>query len=144
MGTRSGDLDPGVLLYLMRTESMHADALEKMLNHECGLAGLSNGESDMQALLKRAQSGDHSAELAISEFALSVRKFIGAYAALMGGVDTLIFTGGIGEHSDAVRARICEELQFIGLEITSKKVRVMPTEEERQIARHCRMLLYTL
>jgi len=141
MGTRTGDLDPGVLLYLMRSESMDADALEKMLNHECGLAGLSHGENDMQALLERSQNGDAPAELAISAFSLSVRKFIGAYAALMGGVDLLVFTGGIGQHSEAIRKRICDGLQFLGLDAGSQKIKVMPTDEERQIARHCRQLL---
>lgn len=141
MGSRSGDLDPGVLLYLLRTESLSADALEHMLNHDCGLAGLSGGESDMQALLARAKSGDAPAELAISAFAIGVRKYIGAYAALLGGVDLLVFTGGIGQHSDVIRARISENLDFLGLGPESEKIKVLPTEEERQMARHCRSLL---
>ncbi len=133
MGTRSGDLDPGVVVYLMRTAGMDVDALERMLNHDCGLAGFSNGESDMQALLERS---DAAAELAVSAFAIGVRKYIGAYAALMGGVDLLVFTGGIGEHSEPIRRRICEGLAFLGGEI-----KVLATEEDVQIARICRRLL---
>jgi acetate kinase len=138
MATRSGDLDPGVLLYLMRAEKMDADALEELLNHECGLKGLSNGESDMQALLKR---GDAVAELAVDAFAIAVRKYVGAYVALMGGVDLLVFTGGIGEHSEAIRAKVCEGLGFAGLGAGSERVQVVKAEEELQIARHCRELM---
>jgi acetate kinase len=133
MATRSGDLDPGVLLYLMRSEKMDADALEELLNHECGFKGFSDGESDMQELLKR---GDDAAQLAVNAFATAVKKYVGAYAALMGGVDLLVFTGGIGEHSEAVRAKVCEGLEFL-----SAEVRVMKAEEELQMARHCRELM---
>ncbi len=141
MGTRSGDLDPGVLLYLLRSESLDTDALEHLLNHDCGLTAFSNGESDMQALLKRAATGDPTADLAIQAFTTAVRKFIGAYAALMGGVDLLVFTGGIGQHSEAIRKRICADLHFLGLDDGAEKVKVLATEEELQIARHCRSLL---
>ncbi|SDF17780.1 acetate/propionate family kinase [Terriglobus roseus] len=139
MGTRTGDLDPGVLLYLMRKEALNADALEALLNHRCGLAGYSDGESDMRALLQRRATGDASASLAIDAFCLSVRKTIGAYAALMGGVDLLVFTGGIGEHSDEVRAKICDGLAFLGL--TPDRITVGPAQEELQMARHCRTIL---
>ena len=135
MSTRSGDLDPGVLLYLMRSEQMDADALERLVNKESGLAGLSGGESDMQALLKREDAG---AKLAVEAFAVGVRKFIGAYAALLGGIDLLVFTGGIGQHSEAVRGMICEGLDFLGL---SGKIKVLETQEELQMARICRGLL---
>ena len=141
MGTRSGDLDPGVLLYLMRTESMDADRLETLLNHECGLAAFSGGESDMQVLLQREAAGDNLAALAIDTFSTAVKKAIGGYAALMGGVDLLVFTGGIGQHSAAIRDRICRQLAFLDLAPDSNKVLVMPTDEEREIARHCRTLL---
>ncbi|MGF6770877.1 acetate kinase [Paraburkholderia sp. GAS199] len=143
MGTRSGDLDPGVLLYLMRVEKLDAAALETMLNRESGLSGYSDGESDMQALEKRAAAGDANAALAIEVFASAVRKTIGAYAALLGGIDLLVLTGGIGEHSAEVRKRICEGLAFLGLRENDPagKVRVIHTEEEKQIARHCRDLL---
>ncbi len=141
MGTRSGDLDPGVLLYMMRTESMNADALESLLNRQCGLAALSNGESDMQELLESERAGDASAELAIDAFATAVRKYVGAYCALLGGADMLVFTGGIGQHSKEIRDRICNGLDFLNLGSSSERVTVLPTEEERQIARHCRALM---
>ena len=143
MGTRSGDLDPGVLLYLMRVEKLDADALETLLNRHSGLAGFADGESDMQALEKRAAAGDANALLALDAFATAVRKTIGGYAALLGGIDLLVFTGGIGEHSAAMRQRVCEGLAFLGLTEgdPAGKVRAIHTEEEKQIARHCRTLL---
>jgi acetate kinase len=143
MATRSGDLDPGVLLYLMRTEQLDAGKLETLLNRESGLAGYTEGEGDMQALTKRAASGDEDAELSVDVFATAVRKCVGAYAALLGGIDLLVFAGGIGEHSAEVRRRVCSGLEFLGLKADdlSGRVRVMHTEEEQQIARHCRALL---
>jgi len=143
MATRSGDLDPGVLLYMMRTEHVGADRLETLLNRESGLAGFTGGEGDMQALEKRSAAGDQDAELAIDAFATGVRKYVGAYAALLGGIDLMVFAGGIGEHSAEVRRRVCMGLEFMGLRADDPagKVRVLHTEEERQIARHCRALL---
>ncbi|RKF50184.1 acetate/propionate family kinase [Paraburkholderia fungorum] len=143
MGTRSGDLDPGVLLYLMRVEQLDADALETLLNRQSGLAGYTDGESDMQALEKRAATGDASASLALDVFATAVRKTIGAYAALLGGIDLLVLTGGIGEHSTEIRRRVCDGLAFMGLVEgdPAGKVRAIHTEEEKQIARHCRALM---
>jgi acetate kinase len=143
MATRSGDLDPGVLLYMMRTEHVDAERLETLLNRESGLAGYTGGEGDMQALEKRSAAGDQDAELAIDAFATGVRKYVGAYAALLGGIDLLVFAGGIGEHSVEVRRRVCTGLEFMGLRAddAAGKVRVLHTEEERQIARHCRTLL---
>ncbi|MDR8396016.1 acetate/propionate family kinase [Paraburkholderia sp. USG1] len=143
MGTRSGDLDPGVLLYLMRVEKLDAGALETLLNRESGLAGYADGESDMQALEKRAAAGDTNASLALDAFATAVRKTIGGYAALLGGIDLLVFTGGIGEHSQEIRRRVCDGLAFMGLTEgdPAGKVRAIHTEEEKQIARHCRTLL---
>jgi acetate kinase len=139
MGTRCGDLDPGVLLYLMRVETL--------LNRQSGLAGYADGESDMQALEKRAAAGDANASLALDVFASAVRKTIGGYAALLGGIDLLVFTGGIGEHSATIRRRVCEGLAFMGLtesdsaDDPASKVKALHTEEEKQIARHCRALL---
>ncbi|WP_118184618.1 acetate/propionate family kinase [Paraburkholderia phosphatilytica] len=146
MGTRSGDLDPGVLLHLMRTERLDADALETLLNHESGLAGYSGGESDMRALVKRAGAGDADAALAINAYTTAVRKTIGGYAALLGGIDLLVFTGGIGEHSLEVRRAVCDGLAFcgIGLDDPAGRVRVLVSEEERQIAMICRGLLNTI
>jgi acetate kinase len=143
MSTRCGDLDPGVLLYLMRAEKLDADALETLLNRHSGLAGFADGESDMQVLERRAAGGDADALLAVDVFATAVRKMIGAYAALLGGIDLLVFTGGIGEHSEGVRRRVCEGLGFLGLSEgdSAGRVRVIHTEEEKQIARHCRGML---
>ncbi|MGI4830773.1 MAG: acetate/propionate family kinase [Janthinobacterium lividum] len=144
MSTRSGDLDPGVLLYLLRTEKLTADTLEQFVNHACGLTGLSNGAGDMQILLQRAAAGDAAASLAVDVFITAVRKAIGAYAALMGGLDLLVFTGGIGEHSEIVRNSISENLGFLGLQADGSgtaKMLNLPAEEEIQIARHCRRLL---
>lgn len=139
MGTRSGDLDPGIILYLLRNEKLNADKLEDLLNHKSGLSGLSCGESDVKALEERARSGDAKAALALDVFAVSVRKMIGAYAALLGGVDLLVFTGGIGEHSERIRSGATEGLDALGL--TANKIQVVPAQEEQQIARHCRRMM---
>lgn len=133
MGTRTGDLDPGVLMYLMRTGKLDADAIEHLINHESGLAGLSDSSDDMQALAER---DDTDAKLAVDVFCTAVRKTIGAYAALLGGVDLVVFTGGIGEHAGTVRNQVCEGLEFL-----QTRFQVVETQEERQIARHCRRLL---
>jgi acetate kinase len=139
MGTRSGDLDPGVFLYLLRNEKLGADELEDLLNHQSGLFALSCGESDVKALEKSIRSNDPHAALALNVFAVSVRKVIGAYVALLGGVDLLVFTGGIGEHSDHIRSIAADGLEFLGL--TADKIQIVPTEEELQIARHCRRMM---
>ncbi len=139
MATRSGDFDPGVVLFLMRTEQLSADQLESLLNRDSGLGALSGGESDMRLLEECAANGDEKARLAITVFTHAVRKWVGAYAAELGGLDLLIFTGGIGEHSAAIRDWACDGLEFLG--VTSgdpalcSKVRVLPSEEELQIAR---------
>ena len=139
MSTRSGDLDPGALLYLMRTHDLSADDLENVLNKESGLAALSGGESDMRALLQKADEGDATSTLAVDSFTTAIRKVIGGYAALMDGIDLVVFTGGIGEHSAAIRNAICNNLMFLGL--TADKITVLPAEEDVQIARHCRSML---
>ena len=139
MATRSGDLDPGVILYLLRNEKLEADKLEDLLNHQSGLFALSSGEGDVKALEERARSNDPKARLALDVFTISVRKTIGAYLALLGGVDLLVFTGGIGEHSDRVRSSATQGLESLGL--TADKVQIVPTQEERQIARHCREMI---
>jgi acetate kinase len=136
MGSRSGDLDPGVLVHILRTEKLRADEIEDLVNHHSGLFALSSGESDVRSLEARAVSKDPYAMLALDIFAISVRKAIGAYVALLGGVDLLVFTGGIGEHSDYVRSAVTKGLEFLGL--AADKIEVVPAEEERQIARHCR------
>ncbi len=157
MATRTGDLDPGVLLYLQRTKKMDADALEKLLNHDAGLAALSGGTSDMRKLQTAAEKGDHDAALAIEVFCLSIRKVIAGYAAVLGGLDMLIFAGGIGEHSFQVRSGVCEGLRFLGVAIdkdanqaskgtisaaeSTIQVCIVASQEDRQIARHCRDLM---
>jgi acetate kinase len=139
MGTRSGDLDPGVILYLLRNESLDADGLEDLLNHQSGLFALSGGESDVKALEQRASSNNPQARLALDVFATSVRKTIGAYIALLSGIDLLVFTGGIGEHSKRIRAAAANGLEALGL--TAQKIKVVAAQEELQIARHCRSMM---
>jgi acetate kinase len=139
MGTRCGDLDPGIFLYLLRTEKLNAAELEDIFNHQSGLFGLSSGESDVKALEERVRSNDPRAALALNVFAVSVRKVIGAYIALLGGLDLLIFTGGIGEHSNQIRSAVADNLEFLGL--TGDKIQIVPAQEELQIARHCRALM---
>jgi acetate kinase len=139
MGTRCGDLDPGVFLYLLRTEKPDADGLEEMLNHQSGLFALSSGESDVKTLEERVRSNDPRAALALNVFAVSVRKGIGAYIALLGGVDLLVFTGGIGEHSAHIRSLASDDLKVLGL--GADKIQIVPTQEERQMARHCRTMM---
>lgn len=129
MATRSGDLDPGVLIWLLRS-GVSVDELETMVNHDCGMGALAGGETDMRAL---EASGDAGARLAVEVFATAVRKTVGGYWALMGGMDLLVFTGGIGEHDAAMRERICAGLDW--------PVEVMEAQEEMVIARHCRKLL---
>jgi acetate kinase len=139
MGTRSGDLDPGLFVYLLRTENLGPDAMEDLINRQSGLFALSCGESDVKSLEDRARSGDPRAKLALDVFAISVRKAIGAYVALLGGVDLLVFTGGIGEHGDYVRSAVTTGLEFLGL--SADKIKIVPAEEEQQIARHCRRMM---
>ncbi len=139
MGTRSGDVDPGVLVHILRTERLGVDDLEDLVNHHSGLFALSGGESDVKSLQARAASNDPRAKLALEVFVISVRKAIGAYVALLGGVDLLAFTGGIGEHSDYVRSAVTSGLECLGL--AGDKIKTVHAEEEQQIARHCRRML---
>ena len=157
MATRTGDLDPGVLLYLQRAKKMDADALEKLLNHNAGLVALSGGTSDMRKLQDAAKAGDQDAELAIDIFCLAIRKMVAAYAAVLGGLDLLIFAGGIGEHSARVRSGVCDGLAFLGVALDDRsnqaseakispagsrvEVSVVVSQEDRQIARHCRAMM---
>ena len=139
MGTRSGDLDPGVLIYLLRNEKLDADKLEALLNRKSGLFAFSLGESDVKALDERSRDNDSHATLALNAFAIAVRKTIGAYIALLGGVDLLVFTGGIGEHSERIRSAATEGLESLGL--IPGKIQIVAAQEEQQIARHCRELM---
>ena len=150
MSTRSGDLDPGVLLYLLRA-GYSLEQLDRMLNRESGLLGISGSSSDVKTLLEKRDS-DPPADEAIRMFCYGIRKFIGAYAAALGGLDTLVFTGGIGEHAAPVRAEICAGLEFLGIDLDTEQnarhaetiskpgsrcsVLVIPTDEDLMIARH--------
>ncbi len=149
MGTRSGDIDPGLSGYLARTENMTADAYDMMVNAQSGLLGISETSSDIRHLLAIEDKDARAAE-AVGLFCYQVRKWIGGFAAVLGGVDTLVFSGGIGEHSATVRARICADLGFLGIYLDDAvnavdgaiistnqggvTVRVMPTDEEGMIA----------
>jgi acetate kinase len=179
MGTRTGDLDPGVVLYLARqggdrNTPLNADQLESVLNHQSGLIGLSGtaghsdtfdragtpdrpGTADMRELTKRSDDGDRDATLAITIFCRAIAKTVASYAAVLGGLECLVFTGGIGEHSALVRQRVCERLAFLGIaldpaanqqhaRVVSKdssqmQILVLPAAEDDQIARHVQQLL---
>ncbi|HEY9072824.1 MAG TPA: acetate/propionate family kinase [Desulfobaccales bacterium] len=116
MGTRVGDLDPGVMLYLLQEKGMTPAAVNHLVNHQAGLLGISEISSDMQDLLARADT-EAGAALAVELFCYQARKFAGALAAVLGGLDTLVFTGGIGENSATIRARICANLEFLGIHL---------------------------
>ena len=156
MGTRSGDLDPGVLIHLLQHKGYDALRLDELVNRQAGLLGVSGVSSDMKTLLEKRKS-EPSAALAIALFTYQLRKYIGAMAAAIGGVDTLVFTGGIGEHSAPVRREVCEGLTFLGISLDQEKndanaaiisvpgackVRVIPTREDLMIARHTQELLF--
>lgn len=150
MGTRTGDLDPGVIRYLMQEENIDPNAFNRLINHESGLLGLSETSADMRELLQ-IESNDHRASEAIDLFCYQTKKWIGAFTAALDGLDTLVFSGGIGENCYQVRDRICEGLKFLGIEIdemknrnnetiistdhSSVKVYVITTNEEIIIAR---------
>ncbi len=156
MSTRSGDVDPGLVSFLARSEQMTPAQFDRMMNHQSGLLGVSETSSDMRDLLSRETSDVRAAE-AVALFCQQAKKWIGAYAAVLGGLDTLVFAGGIGENAPRVRDRICENLGFLGIELdgwrngenepvvstdTSRvTVRVMRTNEELVIAQAaCRVL----
>lgn len=150
MSTRAGDLDPGVAWYLLQIEKLSPDEFNHLVNRQSGLKGISETSGDMRELLGRC-GHDNRAEEAIALFCYQVKKNIGAFAAALGGLDTLIFTGGIGEHAADVRGRICHDLRFLGIEINEIRnrqhepvistdqarvqVRVMATNEQVMIAR---------
>jgi acetate kinase len=155
MGTRSGDLDPGVLLYLMRERRLSADQLDDLINRQSGLAGVSGISGDMQDLLDR-EAGDPRAAEAVALFCYQAKKYLAACAAVLGGLDQLVFTAGIGEHAAPVRERICADLGFLGIELDALRnarhdpvissehsrvaVRIIRTNEELMVARHARRL----
>jgi len=156
MSTRSGDLDPGLVWYLARTEHIDAKRFNEMVNSQSGLLGVSETSSDMRDLLQH-EAGDVRAAEAVALFCYQVKKWIGAFAAALGGLEILVFAGGIGENVPVVRARVCEGLGFLGIELDQERnagnsgvistetsrvdVRVIPTDEESMIARTvCRVL----
>lgn len=155
MGTRAGDLDPGVLLYLL-CKGAKVEELEELVEHQSGLRGISGGTSDMQELLQQ-RATDPRAALAVKIFVLSCRKAIGAFAAVLDGLDTLVFTGGIGENAAEVRAEICAGLGHLGLSFDAAAnaagksciskpgsactALAVPTDEDLVIARHASALL---
>jgi acetate kinase len=155
MGTRCGDIDPGLVLHLITALKMPPAEVDRLLNHRSGLLGLSGRSGDLREVQKAADSGDRRAALALESYAYRVRKYVGAYAACLGGLDAVGFAGGIGEHSPQMRARICRGLEFLGVRIEGAnndratgdaparvsadgapvQVWVVPTDEEGQIAR---------
>ncbi len=156
MGTRSGDLDPGLVSFLARSEQMTSARFDRMVNHQSGLLGVSGTSSDVRDLLAREETDVRAAE-ALALFCYQAKKWIGSFAATLGGLDTLVFAGGIGENSPLIRERICDGLSFLGVELSRKRntknaavistdtgrvrVRVIRTNEELMIARSmCRVL----
>jgi acetate kinase len=160
MGTRTGDLDPGVAWYLMQSEKISSKKFNHLINNESGLLGLSETSADMRELMKLKDTDNRAAE-AVELFCYQAKKWIGSFAAALGGVDTLVFSGGIGEHAPKIREYICDGMKFMGVELdntrntkndsiistkTSKVViRVIKTNEELMIGRMvCRVLNYTI
>src|SRR6266516_380316 len=156
MSTRSGDLDPGLVAFLERSEQMTETQFDRMIHHESGLLGVSEISSDIRDLLGREAADVRAAE-AVALFCYQAKKWVGAFAAALGGLDTLVFAGGIGENSPSIRARICEGLGFLGIDVNETRnaenaavisvesgrvtVRIIRTDEELMIARStCRLL----
>ena len=152
MGTRSGDLDAGILEYLMGRYNYDIKEMLNILNKKSGVLGISGVSSDFRDLEKAADEGNERAQLALDKFIYEVKKYIGAYATVMGGVDAILFTAGIGENSADLRAKICEGLEYMGIkmDVEKNKVRgeeavvsaddskvkifIIPTNEELMIA----------
>jgi acetate kinase len=156
MGTRSGDLDPSVPLFLLEERGMSPTEVSDLLNKQAGLLGVSGTSADMRDLLDREAVDGRAAE-AIALFCYQAKKFLGALATVLGGLDVLVFTGGIGEHSATVRERICEGLEFLGIRLDTDRnaahapvissdaaavtVLIVPTDEDLMVARHTRRLI---
>jgi len=153
MGTRSGDIDPALVFFLMEKLGMTYQQVDNLLNKESGLLGLSGNSRDVRDLIEASENGDRQSKLALTIFCYRVKKYIGAYAAAMGGLDAVIFTAGIGENASRIRVDICDGLEFMGIELDSEKnkseesekfintenskvtILVVPTNEELLIAR---------
>jgi acetate kinase len=153
MGSRSGDIDMGAVTYIMDKEKIGTKSASVLFNKHSGILGISGLSSDMREIREAATKGDERCKLALQMFDYRIKKYIGAYAAAMGGLDVLVFTGGIGENSDATRTGVCEGLEFLGVELDETvntglrsqectiskagakvKVMVVPTNEELMIA----------
>ncbi len=160
MGTRSGDVDPAVVFHLVRRRGMAVDEVEQLLNQQSGLLGLSGRSKDMRSIEQAAIEGDKRAQLALEVFTYRVRKYIGAFLAVLGRIDAVVFTGGIGENSPATRRRILQHMEGLGLQLDSArnrthagvegeistfgspvKILVVPTNEELVIARETREVI---
>ncbi len=162
MGTRSGTLDPSILVYLLREKGYDADKLEQTMNKESGLKGISGVSGDVRQIMQAIKEGNERAKLALDMFVYRLRYFIGAMTASLSGVDVLAFTGGIGENADEIRSRVCAELEYLHLSIDHAKnaaslidqeisatgsavrVLVIHTEEDWEIARECWQLMKTV
>ena len=160
MATRCGDIDPGLLLHLIIERGISAHEMHEALNEKAGLFGLSGGTSDMRELLERARLGDTAADLAVSTYCHRLRKYLGAYLAVLGGADAIVFGGGVGENVPSIRARACAEMDWAGLVLDQARNRaargveacisapgskiaayVLPVNEELPIALETRKLL---
>ena len=163
MGTRVGDVDPGALTYLMKKHNLSADELQKIINKESGVLGVTELSSDMREIEAADKAGDPRAHLALEMYEQRITKYIGAYAAEMGGVDIIVFTGGVGENQTGLRGYVCRPLGFMGVELDEQlnmttrgtetvisapsskvKVVVVPTDEEMMIARDTRDIVSKL
>jgi acetate kinase len=165
MGTRCGDIDPALVLYLMHALALTPEEMDDLLNTKSGMLGLTGLSHDMREIEEQAQKGSARAELALDIYCRRIQKYIGAYAAEMGGVDAIAFTGGVGENSHVVRRKVCQGLKFLGIHYDEKanmqhvpwvdakpssphissgptKVMVIPTNEELVIARDTRDILF--
>ncbi|NLJ58567.1 MAG: acetate kinase [Tissierellia bacterium] len=158
MGTRCGDIDPAIVIYLMDKKNLTSEEVDELMNKKSGVLGLSGVSSDFRDIEGAAEEGNERAQLALDKFAYTVKKYIGSYAAAMGGLDVLVFTAGLGENSAIARKGVCEGLEFLGVEIDDEKnsvrgkeaevskdsskvkVFVIPTNEEIMIARDTKEL----
>ena len=160
MGTRSGDLDPSLILFLSKTLNLEPDEIDNILNKESGLKGLT-GENDLRSIIARYENGDPAATLAIDMYVYRIKKYIGAYAAILTRLDALIFTAGVGENSPLIREKVCEGLGILGIKLDRTKnagkasggsrelqadesavsIMVVPTNEELEIANQVMSLL---
>ena len=163
MGTRVGDVDPGALTFLMKKHNLSVDDLQKIINKQSGVLGVSEISSDMREIEAAVNAGDEKAKLALDMYEQRITKYIGAYAAEMGGVDIIVFTGGVGENQTGLRSNVCAPLGFMGVKLNEElnattrgtetvisaddskvKVVVVPTDEELMIARDTEAIVSAL